>query len=226
GYLRCERGEETAIDTLKDCPKAHVILAFGGLDGRILDNTYERCIDWLEDTLRWNCCNNAIFCGKNEEARVVWERSKMLGEDFRIHNLSNNPILPLSHNPQKLEKPPIGFMKVNVDATICNNKSSFGVIIHDCDGFNFDRVIFESNYASIINRLYKHRDDITILGHRIDEVKSMIDLFAEAEVRWISRNKNKVVDKLYSLAMKNSCNLSFELEYPSDIHQLVILDSF
>ncbi|MBA0705950.1 hypothetical protein Golax_018098, partial [Gossypium laxum] len=95
GYLRCERREETAIDTLKDCPEAHVILAFGGLDGRILDNTYKRCIDWLEDALRlldkktfkdlitllwngWNCCNNAIFCGKNEETRVVLERSKTL----------------------------------------------------------------------------------------------------------------------------------------------------
>ncbi|MBA0734057.1 hypothetical protein Gogos_018010 [Gossypium gossypioides] len=92
--------------------------------------------------------------------------------------------------------------------------------------FNFDRVIFESDCTSIVNRLCKHRNDITILGHYIDEARSMIDLFAEAEVRWISCNKNKVVDKLCSMVMKNSCNLSFELEYPSDIHQLVILDSF
>ncbi|KAH1121688.1 hypothetical protein J1N35_004848 [Gossypium stocksii] len=52
GCLRCERGEETTIHALKDCPEAHVILTFGGLDGRILDNTYKRCIDWLEDALR------------------------------------------------------------------------------------------------------------------------------------------------------------------------------
>ncbi|MBA0688573.1 hypothetical protein Goari_006349 [Gossypium aridum] len=159
----------------------------------------------------------------------------------------------------KWEKPPIGFMKVNMDAVVCNNKYGFRVIIRDCDGFvcsgcagykgdlpstelveidalvegismarsfNFDHVIFEFDCASIVNHLRKYHVDITILGHRIVEIRGMIDLFAEAEVRWISHDKNKVVDKLCSMAMINSCNLSFELEYPSDIHQLVILDSF
>ncbi|KAH1073458.1 hypothetical protein J1N35_025786 [Gossypium stocksii] len=55
----------------------------------------------------------------------------MLGEVFRIHNL----ILLWSSNPQKWGKPPISFMKVNMDVAVYNNKSGFRVIIRDCDGF-------------------------------------------------------------------------------------------
>ncbi|MBA0729032.1 hypothetical protein Golax_025794, partial [Gossypium laxum] len=46
--------------------------------------------------------------------------------------------------------------------------------------FNFDHVIFESDCASIVNHLRKYHVDITILGHRIVEIRCMIDLFAEA----------------------------------------------
>ncbi|MBA0614427.1 hypothetical protein Godav_014726, partial [Gossypium davidsonii] len=137
---------------LKKCPKALAILVLGGLDGQLLDNDYERCIDWLEDAMRvldkkafedlimilwngWNGRNNAIFRGKDEDAGVIWERAKMLGDDFRIHNLTIKPILPLTPSPQKWEKPPIDFVKVNVDAVVVDNKTRFGVVICDCDGF-------------------------------------------------------------------------------------------
>ncbi|MBA0586923.1 hypothetical protein Gorai_000064 [Gossypium raimondii] len=137
---------------LKKCPKALAILALGGLDGQFLGNDYERCIDWLEDAMRvldkkafedlimilwngWNGRNNAIFRGKDEDAGVIWERAKMLGDDFRIHNLTIKPILPLTPSPQKWEKPPINFVKVNVDAVVVDNKTRFGVVICDCDGF-------------------------------------------------------------------------------------------
>ncbi|KAG8474767.1 hypothetical protein CXB51_031465 [Gossypium anomalum] len=50
--------------------------------------------------------------------------------------------------------------------------------------FNFDHVTFESDYASIVNCLCKYHVDITILGYRIVEIRGMIDLFVEAEVRW------------------------------------------
>ncbi|MBA0756442.1 hypothetical protein Gogos_020691 [Gossypium gossypioides] len=103
---------------LKKCLKALAILALGGLDGQLLDNDYERCIDWLEDAMQvldkkafedlimilwngWNGRNNAIFRCKDEDARVIWERAKMLGDDFRIHNLTIKPILPLTPSPQK-----------------------------------------------------------------------------------------------------------------------------
>ncbi|KAH1092371.1 hypothetical protein J1N35_019628 [Gossypium stocksii] len=117
GYPRCGEEEEITIHPLKKCPKARGTLTLGGLDSQLLDNDYERCTNWLEDAMwildkkafedlimilwnRWNGRNNAIFRGKDEDARVVWERAKMLGDDFRIHNLTIKLILPLTPSPQ------------------------------------------------------------------------------------------------------------------------------
>ncbi|MFQ6662713.1 hypothetical protein Gotur_030471, partial [Gossypium turneri] len=119
---------------------------------------------------------------------------------------------------------------------------SFGVIIHDSDGFvlgdnegyreelmsvewaeldaliegitlahslNFDMVIFESNCASLVNHFRKHRDYITLLGHRVNDSRGMIDLFVEAGVMWIGRDSNKVADKLCYITLNNYCNLPF-----------------
>ncbi|MBA0662239.1 hypothetical protein Goklo_006404 [Gossypium klotzschianum] len=47
----------------------------------------------------------------------------------------------------------------------------------------FDKVIFEIDCACIINRLCKHKDDITIFGHHIKEVREMLNSFSKAEVK-------------------------------------------
>lgn len=90
---------------------AHEILTFGGLNNRLIEGSYDRCIDWLEDVLReldvkaaadfftllWNCWNNRnklVFNGKDDEARVVWERAKALSQEFRIYNLNERPVIP------------------------------------------------------------------------------------------------------------------------------------
>ncbi|KAK5846234.1 hypothetical protein PVK06_002510 [Gossypium arboreum] len=57
---------------MKECPKVREVLIIRGLNNRLLDSSYDRCIDWLEDTLCeldskavvdfftlfWNCWNN------------------------------------------------------------------------------------------------------------------------------------------------------------------------
>ncbi|MFQ6664754.1 hypothetical protein Gotur_031748 [Gossypium turneri] len=101
------------------------------------------------------------------------------------------------------EKPLCGSVKINVDATVFNNKTSFGVIIRDFDGLALGRgggfkdelmtielaelyafeeglklahslytnnAIFETDCASLMNRFKKYKDDITIVGHRIEEI--------------------------------------------------------
>ncbi|MBA0563904.1 hypothetical protein Golob_008865 [Gossypium lobatum] len=89
---------------------------------------YACCIDWLEDMLcvldkkvaadfftilwnNWNNHNNCIFRGKEDEARVVWERAKTLSNEFCIHNL------------------------LNFDAVVAPNRTSYGMIARDKDGF-------------------------------------------------------------------------------------------
>ncbi|MBA0791243.1 hypothetical protein Gohar_015835 [Gossypium harknessii] len=220
----------------KDCLKARAILAFGG---------------------SMNNRNNSIFRGKEEEAWIVWDRAKILSDDFRIHNTVNKPILPLDPRAQKWEKPPIGYVKINVDVVETDNKIGFGVIIRDCDGFvigggtgfkyelttsewaelyaleegvllihsfNVENVIFETDCASIVNRIRKRNKDITVIGHRIKEIRRSMELFSKVEVNWINRSCNKVADFICNFALSNSCNMSFGMDYPKDSHDFVILD--
>ncbi|KAG8491289.1 hypothetical protein CXB51_014550 [Gossypium anomalum] len=170
---RCGASVETLIQALKDYPTAHAILTLGGLDGRLLNKDYLYCVDWLEDAML---------------------------------------VLPLTPAVQKWEKPPVGSVKINVDATVLNNKTGFKVIIRDCDGFvlgggsgfkkdlmttewmelyafeeglnlarslDIDNVIFETDYASLVNKFKKRKADNTIIGHRTNEIHKTLELFAE-----------------------------------------------
>lgn len=207
----------------------------------------------------WHSHNNALFRGKEEEASLFWDRTKTLVDDFWIHNFTNKPIIPQTHSPQKLEKPPNEYIKINMDAAMADDKIGIGVIARDRDGFvlggiasckaehmsaewaelcalveginlvrtnNFEMVIFETDYASIVNRFRKNQEDVTIIVHRFKVIMYMLDSFSEVDVKWIERSRNKVADHLSRLALTKKCNLLFGMEYPSDIHHIVIFDSF
>ncbi|KAL1144490.1 hypothetical protein V6Z11_A11G235600 [Gossypium hirsutum] len=117
-------GEEYTIHTLRNCPKARAILSFGGLDSRLLDNEYNI----------WNNHNNAIFRGKEKDAQIVWEWARSLGNDFRIFNLMNTPLIPKTPRLQKWNKPHCAFVKINVDEAINDNSVGLRVIARDYDG--------------------------------------------------------------------------------------------
>ncbi|MBA0586196.1 hypothetical protein Gorai_016945, partial [Gossypium raimondii] len=85
---------------------------------------------------------------------------------------------------------------------------------------NFDKVIFEVDCACIVNYLCKYKDGITIFGYRIKEVHEMPDSFSKAEAKWVNRGDNKVADFFCKWSLSNCCNLTFEMDYPSDIHNL------
>ncbi|PPS02220.1 hypothetical protein GOBAR_AA18445 [Gossypium barbadense] len=83
----------------------------------------------------WNSRNNALFHGKEEDARLIWERARTLGDDFRNFNLSHvalNLRPPRSHRWVKL---PIDIININVDATIHDTMVGIGIIARDSDGF-------------------------------------------------------------------------------------------
>ncbi|MBA0716196.1 hypothetical protein Golax_015047, partial [Gossypium laxum] len=140
---RCGADKETLIHALKDCPTARETLMCGGLDDRLVSNVFDRCIDWLEMALRildkkamenfitliwnsWNNRNNFTFRGKEEDANTIWNRALMLSNDFRIHNFSERPMLPIQPTDRKW---------INVDAAIEEGKMGLGVIVRDEDGF-------------------------------------------------------------------------------------------
>ncbi|MBA0585919.1 hypothetical protein Gorai_016680 [Gossypium raimondii] len=122
---RCGACSETLIHALKDCPIAHEILVLGGLNNNLLVGDYTQCIDWVEYVTR----------GKEEEAKVVWERVVTLCHDFRIHNLLNKPLLPVITAEKKWAKPPYDTLKINFDATVLMKMMGYGMLACDSDGF-------------------------------------------------------------------------------------------
>ncbi|KAL1165695.1 hypothetical protein V6Z11_A06G145900 [Gossypium hirsutum] len=149
---RCTAKRETLIHSLKILPNSECLLSISGIDIRLLTKEYHYCINWLEDikcvldkkattdfiTTLWNSLNNRnnfIFRGKKDETYVVWERAKTLSHDFHIYNLVNDPIILATPVCKKWEKPQRGYAKVNFDAAINNNKTSYGFIIRAEDGF-------------------------------------------------------------------------------------------
>lgn len=164
---RCGREDESAIHAIRNCSKARDVLATGGIDRRVIDSKWDRCIDWLEEVMRlldkrafesliivlcniWNSRNNFIFRGKEEEAGLIWERAKMLGDDFRLHNFTSVPLIPKPIRPIRWTKPPDGVTKVNVDAAWVNDKVGIGVVARDCEGFVLGgKLSYRENVANI-----------------------------------------------------------------------------
>ncbi|MBA0780303.1 hypothetical protein Gotri_004421 [Gossypium trilobum] len=83
----------------------------------------------------WNSRNNALFCEKEEDARLIWERARTLGDDFRIFNLSHIEMKPRPPRSQRWVKPPIDVIKINVDAGIHDTVVGIGIFVRDSDGF-------------------------------------------------------------------------------------------
>ncbi|MBA0729704.1 hypothetical protein Golax_022839 [Gossypium laxum] len=108
---RCGAAKETLIYAIKECPSTRATLTYGWLDDRLISFDFEHYIDWLEADMRlldkkamedlitlhwnsWNNKNNFTFHGK-EAAEIILGRAITISNDFRIHSLNNNPMLPL-----------------------------------------------------------------------------------------------------------------------------------
>ncbi|KAK5839500.1 hypothetical protein PVK06_008297 [Gossypium arboreum] len=222
----------------KDCPKAHEVLIVGGFDNRLLTNSYDFSIDRIEDSIRildkkafedfiytllniWNRRNNAIFRGKEEEVNGIWKHSLKVDAVVNSCGMSFGIIARDSYGFLLSRKVSFTNKKVNpkwaeLDALI--------------DGFQFahllnvDKVIFESGCTSIVNRFCGHNEDVSILGYWIKEAYKLLDSFLFTEIKWINRGCNKLVDFRCNWSILKRCNFKFDMDYPSDIHNIVILD--
>ncbi|MBA0765143.1 hypothetical protein Gotri_014392, partial [Gossypium trilobum] len=111
GCPRCGVAAETLIHALKECPTSRELLSIG---------------DWDTSTMSR---------GKDDKAQSIWDRASNLSKDFRIYNILNEPLLSQNVIIKKWEKPPKGFVKINLDATVEVNKMGYGMIIRDDDDF-------------------------------------------------------------------------------------------
>ncbi|MBA0608741.1 hypothetical protein Godav_020928, partial [Gossypium davidsonii] len=141
---RCGSEEETLMHALKDCPKARAVLIHGGFDNALLDGSYWRCVDWIEDVARsldkkalsdfvtvlwniWNSRNNKVFRNTEEDAKAIWDRAATLNRDFRTFNFMERPMIPKPVEEKGWQKPRLGVVKINFDAAVEGRRMSFGV---------------------------------------------------------------------------------------------------
>ncbi|MBA0698769.1 hypothetical protein Goari_000461 [Gossypium aridum] len=130
--------DENIIHALRYCPKARVVLSFSELDGRLLDSSYESCIDLLENATRL-----LDLKGKKDDARLMWEWVRTLGDNFRIFNLSHAPMNLNSPRPHRWIKPPNDAFKINIDVVVFDSVVGIRIIARDHDGFVFGgRAVF------------------------------------------------------------------------------------
>ncbi|MBA0727587.1 hypothetical protein Golax_000560 [Gossypium laxum] len=87
------------------------------------------------------------------------------------------------------------------------------------------RLIVESDSAMLVNAVKKRRMDISILGQCIRRECEAFGNFELVQVTWINRNNNTAADALCKLAIRNKNNLYFDMEYPLDIHNIIIHDA-
>ncbi|KAG8480937.1 hypothetical protein CXB51_025616 [Gossypium anomalum] len=229
-YQVCHRrgtGDETIIHALRNCLKARMLEdATRLLDLKAFENLI--MVSWNV----WNSRNNALFHGKKEDARLIWERARTLGDDFRNFNLSHvamNLRPPNSHRWVKLS---IDVIKISVDATIHDTVVGIGIIERDSDDFvlgghacdnNVARAIFETDCARLVNWFKFHRENISIFRFRLKNIFNLLDCSIEFEIEWVTRSSNRVADGLGKLTIDKRCAFSFDMEYPSNIHRLVVL---
>ncbi|XP_017629105.1 uncharacterized protein LOC108472096 [Gossypium arboreum] len=255
---RCNSCKETLIHAMKDCPKVREILMIDGLNNRLIDGRYERCIDWLEDILRvldkkatvdfftllWNCWNdrnNLVFQGKKDTAMVVWEKVQTFSKDFRIFNLAEPSVIPSIPMSKVVDgNVRYGAIARDHDGFVIGGSYSFVNKIQNMkwaefdafvEGLNLalklkvDKLILESDSAFLVNATKKRDQDITILGCSIKKASRMFRNFTSVQVNWIGRCSNRAADFLCILAIKEKCNSYFNMDFPMEIHSIVINDA-
>ncbi|KAA3461315.1 Cyclopropane-fatty-acyl-phospholipid synthase [Gossypium australe] len=187
---------------------------------------------------KYNNRNNHIFRSKEDEARVVRERATTLSNEWK--------------------KPLCGFVNVNFDASIAPNKTGYGIVARDEDGFvvgrvagfkeetltvewaeiyaleeslklartlNISKALFETDYASLANRVKKRDLDITITGTRIKEIHKTMENFESISNCLTNQKCNKVANFICKDAINKYCIWTFAIDYLDIIHALVINDS-
>ncbi|MBA0823259.1 hypothetical protein Goarm_020000, partial [Gossypium armourianum] len=125
---RCSMEKDTLIHALKDCPKARAVLAYGGLNKKLLDGSYGRR-------------NKRVFQEVEEDAKVIWDRAASLSRDFCIFNLMEKHMTPKPVVEKGWQKPDPGVIKINFDATVHKKKACYSLVARDTDGFVHSRCV-------------------------------------------------------------------------------------
>ncbi|MBA0613664.1 hypothetical protein Godav_014052 [Gossypium davidsonii] len=115
-------------------------------------------------------------------------------------------------------------VKINVDAAIDAERMGLGVIVRDDYGFVLGGFGCSDN-ADIVNRIISKGQDITFIGQRANDIYLQLKTFEAAVITWAPRPINKLADFICKFVLSNNCIWNFDVNYPKEIHDLVILDA-
>lgn len=90
---------------------------------------------------------------------------------------------------------------------------------------NWKIVDMESDCASLVNRFNSRKEDLTMLRHRVSDIKRQTQFFIQFNFNWVPRYCNKAADAICSWAKMNNCSFDFNMDYPADIHKVVLNDA-
>ncbi|KAK5841682.1 hypothetical protein PVK06_004003 [Gossypium arboreum] len=139
--------------------------------------------------------------GKGRSCYNDLGRAHTLSNDFRVFNLNEPPVISLTPVCKELKALIIGMKLASI--------------------LKLTKIIMESDNATLINT-FKNRDkDVTILGCCVKQKCKALKKFDTIQFNWIDRKSNDVVDMLSKIAIKNRCDLTFEMDYPLEIHDVL-----
>ncbi|MBA0587403.1 hypothetical protein Gorai_000535, partial [Gossypium raimondii] len=237
-------------DLICALPILQHVLSFGGLDGRLLESNCETCINWLENATRlldfkvfenlitilwniWNSRNNTLFRGKNDDARMPPRTHRWIKPPNDSLKINVDATIVVSAVGIRVitrdcEDFVLGGHAVYMDYKMDVDwveAETLGEGIIWAHNNNVTRAIFETGCAGLVNRFKSRHEDISIYGYRLKEIFRLLDSFIDVKLEWVGCFSNRVADYLCKLVVKKCCTFPFDMEYPSDIHKLVIVDS-
>ncbi|XP_012442051.2 uncharacterized protein LOC105767072 [Gossypium raimondii] len=248
---RCGRDKETLIHALKDCPKARAVLVHRGLNSncwmvttagvwtgskrnnKVFRNleeeakvTWERATALSHDFRIFNLLKEpalpkpAVKEGwrKPNQGRLkinfdaaVKDRKTSFGIIARDHEgfiLGGRAgVLNRSYSAEWAE-----FYALEESVNLAKENL-------------WARVDFESDCASLVNRLRRPNVDLSTLGYCIRDLLSNLNPSFSFVFKWAPRCCNKAADQLCCLAFTNNCTETFDLDYPREIHNIVLSDA-
>ncbi|MBA0582016.1 hypothetical protein Gorai_024170, partial [Gossypium raimondii] len=206
---RCKSSEETLIHVMKDCPKAREILVAGGLNNIMLDGNYNNCIDWIED-----------FFVKKGWTKPLTGYVKV-NVDASVSNGCRVVRVVARDHDGFVIRGYYNFKENSMDV-IWAELEAFQEGLKLAEKLKVAQLIVESDSATLVNTVKKRMKDIIIMGQRIRQECKAFNNFDSVQVKWINHNSNNVADSLCNLAIRNKSDLYFDMNYPLDIHNIII----
>ncbi|KAK5833735.1 hypothetical protein PVK06_017589 [Gossypium arboreum] len=109
------------------------------------------------------------------------------------------------------QTPLAGFIKVNVDVTVSNGCSGFGVVVRDNDGF-------------VLGGCYKFRNEAMDVSWA--ELKAFTaGLKLDEKIKYDSAYFGIGQCNASQQAIMKKCDLYFDMDYPEEIHNFIINDA-